>query len=188
MENGSELRGENLEQWFKDRLKEGLWAENQVAKHLMSKGWTIIEISEGHFKEWDIKATINEEIKTFEVKSNYFEIKNYRHNMVVIETESNGEASGLSVTTADFYVLFYPFEDFFYIERVEDIKKMIHSGLYSKVVGGRKNLAVMWQIPRSTFTNKKTLRFMDYLDEDTKSQSWWSWYEYKYLHNPYNLM
>jgi hypothetical protein len=184
----SVLKDGELNQWFKERLKEGAWGEKEVAKHLVNKGWTIIEISEGHFKEWDIKATIKEQEKTFEVKSNYFEIKNYRHNMVVIETESNGEASGLSVTTADYYILYYPFENFFFIERTEDIKKMIASGLYDKVKGGRKNLAVMWQIPRSTFTNKKTLRFMDYLDEDTKSQSWWSWYEYKYLHNPYNLL
>jgi hypothetical protein len=186
MENGSNLRGENLDQWFKDKLKSGGWGERKIMQHLTKKGWKITETS--NHSEWDIKATIKEQEKTFEIKTNYYEYRKFRHPMVIIETESNGEASGLSVTTADFYVLFYPFEDFFYIERVEDIKKMIDSGLYSKVVGGRKNLAVMWQIPRSTFTNKKTLRFMDYLDNDTKSQNWWSWYEYKYLHNPYNLM
>ena len=183
MENGSELRGENLEQWFKDRLKEGLWAENQIAKYLKNKGWIIIEISEGHFKEWDIKASKGGVVKTFEVKANYYEIKRFRHPMIIIETESNGEPSGLSVTEADYYILYYPFEDLFYIEKTEDIKKMITSGLYNKVVGGRKNLSTMYQIPRESFINKKTLRFMDQLDNDTKSQEWWSWYEYKYINN-----
>jgi hypothetical protein len=188
MENGNGLRGENLEQWFKDRLKEGAWGEKEIAKHLTKKGWTILEISEGHFKEWDIKASIKGVVKTFEIKANYYEIKKFRHPMVIIETESNGVPSGLSVTTADFYILYYPFEDFFYIERPEDIKKMIDSGLYQKVKGGRNTLSVMYQIPRSAFIHKKYLSFMDQLDEDTKSQSWFSWYEYKYLNNTLNLL
>lgn len=188
MENGSELKGEELQQWFQDRLKEGDWAEKQVVNHLITKGWTILEISEGNFKEWDIKASIKGKIKTFEVKANYFEIKNYRHNMIVIETESNGLLSGLSVTSADYYILYYPFEDLFYVERTEDIKAMIASGVYNKLVGGRNNMATMWQIPRSAFVNEKTLKFMDYLDQDTKNQTWWEWYEYKYINNMFNLL
>lgn len=182
------LKGKELNQWFKERLKEGAWGEKEVAKHLVNKGWTILEISEGNFKEWDIKASIKGETKTFEVKTNYYEYKKFRHPMVVIETESNGELSGLSVTTADYYILYYPFEDFFYIERTEDIKKMIDSGLYDKLKGGRNDLATMYQIPRETFVNKKDLVFMDYLDIDTKCQEWWEWYEYKYINNMFNLL
>lgn len=171
--NDNDLRGESLEQWFCEKLKSGGWGERMIALHLISKGWTIIATSGG--SEWDIKAVKRIEA-TFEVKTNYYEYKNFRHPMAIIETESNGVPSGLSVTEADFYVLYYPFEDFFFIERTCDIKAMIASGLYEKVRGGRKDLAVMYQIPRAAFLNKKQLRFMDYLDEDTKRQEWWEWY------------
>jgi hypothetical protein len=187
-ENGTNLRGEELEQWFKERLKEGAWGEKQVAKHLIEKGWKITEISEGKFKEWDIKATIKDQEKTFEVKANYYEYKKFRHPMVVIETESNGVLSGLSTTTADYYILYYPFEDFFFIERTEDIKAMIASGKYEKVKGGRKDMATMYQIPRDHFVNKRPLKFMDHLDTDTKQQEWFDWYCYKYINNGFNLL
>lgn len=183
-----QLKGTELEQWFKERLKEGAWGEKQVVKHLIKKGWTILEISEGKFKEWDIKATINGQTKTFEVKTNYYEYKKKRHQMVVIETESNGELSGLSTTTADYYVLYYPFENFFYIEKTEDIKDMIDNGEYEKITGGRKDMATMYQIPRHHFTNKRPLYLMEYLDSDTRSQEWWDWYVYKYIDNAFNLL
>lgn len=186
MENGTNLRGENLEQWFKDRLKSGGWGERKIMQHLEKKGWKVTETS--NHSEWDIKATVKDQEKTFEIKTNYYEYKKFRHPMVIIETESNGVPSGLSVTTADYYILYYPFENFFYIERTEDIKAMVASGLYEKVKGGRKDLAVMYQIPREAFVNKRPLHFMDYLDAETRSQEWWEWYEYKYLNNPFRLL
>jgi|Laugrespbdmm15sd_2_1035082.scaffolds.fasta_scaffold02100_10 hypothetical protein len=184
--NGTELKGQELENWWQSKLDSGRWGEKQVANHLVSKGWTIVDISNG--SEWDIKAEKDGDIKTFEVKTNYYEIFRYRHQMVVIETESNGVLSGLSTTTADFYVLYYPFENLFYIESVFNIKRMVKSGQYKKVIGGRKDLATMYQIPRTDFIHKKRLHFMDYLDEDTKEQWWWEWYEYKYLNESINLI
>lgn len=186
MENEWRLRGEDLNKWFKERLGEGAWGERMIMRHLTKKGWEIKETS--NHSGWDIKASIKNTEKTFEVKTNYYEIKKYRHPMIVIETESNGVPSGLSVTTSDYYILYYPFEKFFYIEKTEDIKKMIESGKYQKVVGGRKDLAVMYQIPREDFQWKIPLDFMDHLDDDTKSQSWWEWFEYKYINNMFNLM
>lgn len=175
----NDLRGEALNQWFIERLGSGKWGERMVMNHLSTRGWKILEISDHSY--WDIKASINGKISTFEVKTNYYEYKNFRHPKIVIETMSNGVPSGLSVTTADFYILYYPFENMFYVERVEDIKNMIKSGKYERVRGGRKDLAVMYQIPREDFVNIKQLNFMDYIDNDTKQQEWWDWYEYKYL-------
>ena len=105
-----------------------------------------------------------------------------------IETESNGVLSGLSTTTADYYILYYPFENFFYIEKTEDIKKMVASGSYERVKGGRKDLATMYQIPREHFVNKIPLHFMKYLDQDTKSQEWFDWYIMKYVNNNFDLL
>ena len=184
--NGTELKGEALNQWWLDKLGSGQWGERQVASHLVSKGWNIISVSSG--SEWDIKAEKNGDIKTFEVKTNYYEIFRKRHQMIVIETESNGIQSGLSTTEADFYILYYPFEDLFYIESVFNIKRMVNSGQYKKVIGGRKDMATMFQIPRTDFVHTKKLRFMDYLDEDTKEQWWWEWYEYVYLNESINLI
>jgi hypothetical protein len=186
MENGNGLKGQQLNEWFNERLGEGRWGERKIMQHLHSKGWKITESS--NLSEWDIKASIKDQEKTFEIKTNYYEYKKSRHPMVVIETESNGVPSGLLTTTADYYILYYPFENFFYIERTEDIKAMIASGLYEKIKGGRKDLAIMYQIPRDAFVNKKELKFMDYLDTDTKCQEWWNWYEYKYINNMFNLL
>jgi len=172
------MERQDLNEWFKERLKEGAFGEKQIAQHLIKKGWDIIEISEGDFKEWDIKASINGEIKTFEVKTNYYEIKKRRHHMTVIETKSNGVPSGLSVTTADYYVLYYPFEDFFYIERTEVIKEMIESGIYNKVIGGRNDLSIMYQIPRTDYIHKKELNFNR---DDAKDEWWYDWYLMKYI-------
>ena len=186
MENGTNLKGEELEQWFKDRLKSGGWGERMIMRNLTTKGWKITDTS--NQTEWDIKAQINNIEKTFEVKTNYYEYKKFRHPMVIIETESNGVLSGLSTTTADYYILYYPFENFFYIEKTEDIKKMVASGSYEQVKGGRKDLATMWQIPREHFVNKIPLKFMDYLDQDTKSQEWFDWYIMKYVNNNFDLL
>lgn len=177
--NDNHLRGESLDKWFLQKLGSGKWGERMILNHLVSRGWTILEISNHSY--WDIKAEKDGKVRTFEVKSNYYEYKNKRHPMVIIETESNNVLSGLSVTTADFYILYYPFENMFYVEEVSTLKKMIESGKYNKVVGGRKDLAVMYQIPRDQFINKKELKFMDYLDQDTMCQEWWDWYVYKYI-------
>lgn len=69
---------------------------------------------------------------------------------------------------------------FFYIERVDIIKDMIKKNNYKTVIGGRKRLSKMYQIPRINFKQTRKHHFMDYLDDDTKSQWWWEWYQYKY--------
>ena len=186
MRNDENLKGAELNTWFNNKLKSGEFGERQIIKHMIDKGWTILETNNG--SEWDIRA-INKEGKeyTVEVKSNIFEFKNHWNPLVVIETESNGIPSGLSTTTADLYILYYPFEQFFFIEKTEDLRKMIKDNHFAITTGGRKDLAKMYQIDRAYFKNKVSLNFMDYLDEDTKNQEWWTWYEYKYLNNPINL-
>jgi hypothetical protein len=65
---------------------------------------------------------------------------------------------------------------------------MVKSGQYDKTKGGRNKMATLYQIPRTSFVHTKKLRFMDYLDEDTKEQWWWEWYEYVYLNESINLI
>lgn len=168
--NGDGLKGDALNEWWLNKLGSGQWGERQIVHHFISKGFKIDDISNS--SEWDIESNG----KRFEIKTNFYEYKKYRHPMIIIEVESNGVPSGLSVTTADYYILYYPFENMFYIESVENIKEMVASGKYDKVVGGRNNLATMYQVPRSHFKTQKELHFMDFVDNDTKSQEWYLWY------------
>jgi hypothetical protein len=69
-----------------------------------------------------------------------------------IEFESNGKASGISLTTADYYIYIVEGESVVYIIPVETIKLMIDKEKYhKKMKGGYKWLSHFYLFRRELF-------------------------------------
>lgn len=187
-----------LQDFYKQRGQEGDFGEYIFRSHLKSKGWTINDITKipGYeLTDYDISAQqSNSQPTTFEVKTNYREYHiGHRHPMTIIETatwiwekdikEWQNKLSGLSITKADYYVLYYPFEELFYIERTQTIRSWLTTGEYHRrISGGRNKNATMYQIDRKQWHNPKRLSFMDYHTDNSdyiEKQDWWNWWNKK---------
>jgi len=118
---------------FQDCLKLGKYYELETLKHIKYDSY---EFSIGKCKEWDLK-TINNSINTYyEVKSDLVANK---HGNICIEFNCSKKDSGITATTADYWV-YYVIEDkvlnkykVFIIPTIE-LKEMIQDKLYTRIV------------------------------------------------------
>lgn len=102
--------------------------------------WEKAETAKGCFKEWDIKIwndkTKEDDFITFEVKCD--RKTKYTCN-IAIEFECSGKGSGITTTTADFWVYFPVDVPFYYFIPTDVIRKMIEEKKYHNTVRGGDN-------------------------------------------------
>ncbi|HRI28272.1 MAG TPA: hypothetical protein PK715_09480, partial [Chitinophagales bacterium] len=117
---------------FNDDLKDGLDAENEV-KELLKLHFNVADsdIESSTSKGYDLK--INSLGLTFEVKNDLMAEKT---GNIAVEYESRGKASGLSTTTADFWV--YKFSGVYYMLETSRLKTELFSNknYWKDVTGG----------------------------------------------------
>lgn len=97
---------------------------------------TNFKIIEGKFKDYDIEITKDDITTYFEIKSD--RLTNKTGN-ICIEYECNKTPSGITTTTADYYIYFEIIDDNNYIMYeipVKKLKKYIRLNKYHKVVNG----------------------------------------------------
>ena len=118
---------------FQECLKLGKYYELETLKHIK---YDTYEFSIGKCKEWDIK-TINNEVNTYyEVKS---DLVAYKYGNICIEFNCSKKDSGITATTADYWV-YYVIEDRklnkykAYIIPTVELKQMIQDKLYTRIV------------------------------------------------------
>lgn len=88
--------------YFKDSLKMGQAAERDFAGLLKKDSkWSGVTIMEGMFPDYDITATKDATIVTWEIKYNSG-VSSCQH--VFVEVYQSGKPSGMQVTTADYQV------------------------------------------------------------------------------------
>jgi hypothetical protein len=112
---------------------------------------------EGNFKYYDIEFYTNEGTKYYEVKADKLA---YKTGNFGIEYECYKQASGISVTTADYYAIFVvkPYDMYdLYVIPVQVIKDKINERAYKRQVwGGDQKLAGIYIFGIETFAQYKT--------------------------------
>jgi hypothetical protein len=110
---------------FVECLKYGKKKED-IAKEFFTAD-EIISAPNKKFSDWDFYLRYGDENTYIEVKSDRYTSKT---GNICIEFESNGVASGISVTKSDYYFYMVEGEDCNYLIPVDVIKKMIEQKLY----------------------------------------------------------
>lgn len=182
-------KGETItkEEWYKRRASEGEFGEEMIINHLKSKGFEIIQSSSTQ-SNWDIKTKKNDIEHTYEIKTNFNEYLNgEKHPLTVTEVATDiwdpskgkmiTKPSGISVSKADYWIIYYPFENFFFIEKTDIVKSYMNYGIRTR--GGRDNNAILRLVPRDLFERKVELDFMNYYDPKMTKYHWWNWYKNK---------
>ncbi len=125
----------------------------EYAKRLFNGYDELINAPDGKFSEWDFCLRYGDDKKFYEVKRDTYTSKT---GNICIEFESNSIPSGISVTTADYYIYIVEGEPVVYIIPVEDIKLMIAKEKYHrKMKGGYRWLSHFYLFRRELFDSYK---------------------------------
>jgi len=121
---------------------------------------------EGKFKEYDFIITKNNINYNIEVKSDRLASKT---NNLVIEYECNNKPSGITATTADFWIYFIVFKDKNECYKIptKELKEIVKN--CKSVVGGDNNLAKMYLLNKKECSkyliNPKNKNIVDIIEE-----------------------
>jgi len=111
------------EKFYKD-LKEGEIGERIVAEFLKTKGYEIIEYNKDI--KWDVMVRKNGVYQTLEIKTDRWEYFNWVTNNMFIETYCNNKPSGISATSADWFIYFFPDWEIAYSIKVKDLRQLMN--------------------------------------------------------------
>jgi len=137
---------------FKRTLESGEWAEEIVAEYIKANGFQI-----KHFwkdKEYDILAEKDGKEIKIEVKLDQSPLE----HTINIEYYSNGTASGISVTEADYYFCLQPKTDELMRMKVDDIKETIlmkGDEIVKTNKGSHGRLAIMYNMYKDEIKNQR---------------------------------
>lgn len=105
---------------FTQDLEDGQQVEREVMEKLTHYFLGITDLQQSTSKYYDIEGKWNNERLTFEVKN---DLKAAQTNNIAIEYECRGVASGLAISTADYWV--HKFLNEYYIFHTEVLKRKI---------------------------------------------------------------
>jgi hypothetical protein len=122
----------------------------EIAKKYFSNYDEVIDAPNKKFSEWDFGVRWSQLTKYFEVKRDTYTTKT---GNMCIEFESNNIPSGISLTTAEYYIYLVEGEDSVYVIPTNVIKKMIDDKKYHRVQkGGYKFLSHFYLFKRELFS------------------------------------
>jgi hypothetical protein len=134
---------------FKKDLKIGKKGEDYIIEFLENKGFKFIE--RNNDKSFDILMEWRGKKIKYEIKTDVY--PKDTGNMV-IEFESRGKESGISVTKSHYYIYYYAHYDEIWLIRTKDLKKLIKENKLRYVVGGDwKSNTKMWVIKKEEYRN-----------------------------------
>lgn len=128
---------------FQKDLETGHYYEERSLLYL---DYDTVEHKKGYFKEYDLEIVKDGKTITIEVKSDK---QASRTGNLAIEYECNNKPSGITSSTADFWIYFIVFEDHEEVYKVslEKLKKIAKK--CRKVSGGDNMLSRMYLVPKN---------------------------------------
>lgn len=138
---------------FKQDLAQSEIGVNKLVAHLKSKGVTDVELCDT--KEYDVAyTTANNKRITLEVKEDF---RYTQTGNVAIEYEQRGKPTGISVSSADYYV--YKLSENFYSIKCSTLKENLKQSVKTKETkkktftdkGNQKEIKVLL-VPATVFT------------------------------------
>lgn len=125
----------------------------KLAKTFFTEYDEIVDAPNGKFSEWDFYVRYGDKKVYYECKKDSYTT---RTNNILIEFECSDKASGISVTTADYYIYLVEGEKVYYIIPVDVLKSMIEDKKYhKKQKGGYRWLAHFYLFKRELFEDYK---------------------------------
>lgn len=108
---------------FKKDLQKGVDGEDEIIKYMQSIGFTFIDRCSDN--RYDFSMMYNGKVYTYELKTDMYCSKDSDTGNIVIEVESRGHYSGISVTQADFFVTYFPNLGEIWNIPTNDLRKLI---------------------------------------------------------------
>lgn len=105
---------------FKKDIITGEQGQKFIREFLENKGF--IYMDECNTNEYDLKMSYGDKCYTYEIKTDVYKVNT---GNMVIEFESRGKPSGISVTKADFFVTYFPFLGEIWNISSDGLKKLI---------------------------------------------------------------
>jgi len=119
---------------FKKDINIGEDGEDFIKHFLIDKGYEFI--SENKDYRYDLLMSYKEREVTYEIKTDVYVSPKKDTGNLVVEYESRGKGSGISVTEADYYVYYMPKLNEIWNISMQDLKQLISDNNFKKVVGG----------------------------------------------------
>lgn len=121
---------------FHKDLKVGKKSEQEASELLVNyfqnkRGADDVKVDFNDDKKYDIKLTIGDKSRTYEVKTDL--MCGYTGNFA-LEYECRGKPSGIVTTEADYWI--YKLDDGFYLISVEKLKTLLDEQKYFRLVSG----------------------------------------------------
>lgn len=119
---------------FQEDINLGEEGECFIKNFLISKGFKFI--SENKNNKFDLLMSYNNRFIKYEIKTDVLLSKEKDTGNLVVEFESRGKPSGISVTEADYFVYFIPKLKEIWNIKVEKLKNIIKNNNFKQVIGG----------------------------------------------------
>jgi len=135
---------------FKKDILIGEEGEEFIKQFLINKGFNFI--SDNKNNEYDLVMSYDNRQFKYEIKTDILLSKEKDTGNLVVEFESRGKPSGISVTKADYYVYFMPKLSEIWNIRMDKLKDLIQNNNFRKVTGGDAgSFTKMYLINRQKF-------------------------------------
>jgi len=115
-------------------IYKGEIGEQFVKDFLISKGFSFIK--ENSDFRYDLLMSYNKSQIKYEIKTDIFLSKENDTGNMVVEFESRGKESGISVCEADYYVYYIPNLGELWNIKMDDLKSLIKKNKFKVVSGG----------------------------------------------------
>lgn len=91
---------------FRKDLAKGIEGEEAIIRYMQNLGFTFVDKCDDN--RYDFSMLYNGVVYTYELKTDMYCSRDSDTGNIVIEVESRGRQSGISVTQADFFVTYFP--------------------------------------------------------------------------------
>ena len=137
---------------FEDDLVVGESGEEYIKNFLINKGYSFISDNKDY--RYDLLMSFNAINITYEVKTDVFVSSKKDTGNLVVEFESRGKPSGISVTEGDYYVYYMPKLNEIWNIKMSELKALIEDNEFRKVSGGDEGSNTkMYLIKRELYKN-----------------------------------
>lgn len=110
---------------FNQDLKLGNEGEKIIIEFLINKGSKLIDTNNDN--KYDIRMVKNDKITSYEVKTDVFCAPLFDSGNLFVEFESRKKPSGISVTTADWFVTYFKYLNEAWFIKTTKLKKIIQN-------------------------------------------------------------
>ncbi len=137
---------------FEEDIVTGEQGEDFIKEFMINKGYKFI--SDNKDNKYDLLMSFKNRKIKYEIKTDVLLSPKNDTGNIVVEFESRGKSSGISVTEAEFYIYYIPKLNEVWNIKMDKLKNLINSNNFKEVIGGDKGSDTkMYLINRNKYKN-----------------------------------